>query len=96
MLQVKNGVILGETPLNDKHCHEYIETIAEITELEARECAESVAPSITAIINLSLCKGFLTGKNANGPPIYKKRKKNDLVENCHPVSSSSYLYAQEC
>jgi len=36
MLQVKNGVTLGETYLNDKCCHEF-EAIAEIMELEERK-----------------------------------------------------------
>ena len=37
MLQVKNGVTLGETYLNDKRCREFFEAIAEIMELEARD-----------------------------------------------------------
>jgi hypothetical protein len=52
-----------------------------------KECAESLAPSITAIVNFSLREGLqLTDwKKANVPPIYKKGKKG-LVEHYRPVS----------
>ena len=52
-----------------------------------KECAESLAPSVTAIVNFGLRTGLqLTEwKKANVPPIHKKGKK-DLVENYRPVS----------
>lgn len=37
MLQVKNGVTLDETYLNDKWCHEFIEAIAKIIELDEKQ-----------------------------------------------------------
>ena len=42
-----------------------------------KECVDSLAPSITAIINFSLNKGFQLSdwKKANLPPIFKKREK---------------------
>ena len=52
-----------------------------------KECAESLAPSVTAVVNFGLRTGLqLTeGKKKNVPPIHKKGKK-DLVENYRPVS----------
>ena len=52
-----------------------------------KECADSLAPSITAIINFSLNKGFHLSdwKKANIPPIFKKGKR-EWVENYRPVS----------
>ena len=52
-----------------------------------KECADSLAPSITAIINFSLNKGFQLSdwKKANIPPIFKKGKR-ECVENYRPVS----------
>ena len=52
-----------------------------------KECAESLAPSVTAVVNFGLRTGLqLTEwKKANVPPIHKKGKK-DLVENYRPVS----------
>lgn len=58
-----------------------------------KECAYSLAPSITAIINFSLNKGFqLSGwKKANVPPIFEKGKR-EFVENCRPVSLLPVIY----
>ena len=52
-----------------------------------KECADSLAPSITVIINFSLNKGFQLSdwKKANIPPIFKKGKR-ECVENYRPVS----------
>ena len=52
-----------------------------------KECAESLAPSITAVINFSLREGVqLTNwKKANVSPIFKKGNSN-LAENYRPVS----------
>ena len=52
-----------------------------------KERAESLAPSVTAIVNFGSRTGLqLTEwKKANVPPIHKKGKK-DLVENYRPVS----------
>ena len=52
-----------------------------------KEFAESLAPSVTAVVNFGLRTGLqLTEwKKANVPPIHKKGKK-DLVENYRPVS----------
>ncbi|PFX20621.1 putative RNA-directed DNA polymerase from transposon X-element, partial [Stylophora pistillata] len=52
-----------------------------------KECAESLAPSITAIMNFGLNNGIQLSdwKKANVPPIFKKGKK-ELVENYRPVS----------
>ena len=52
-----------------------------------KECAESLAPSVTAVVNFGLRTGLqLTEwKKANVPPIDKKGKK-DLFENYRPVS----------
>lgn len=58
-----------------------------------KECAYSLAPSITAIINFSLNKGFqLSGwKKANVPPIFEKGKR-EFVENYGPVSLLPVIY----
>ena len=55
--------------------------------LVLKECAEVLAPSITAVINFSLREGVqLTNwKNANVSPIFKKGNSN-LTENYRPVS----------
>ena len=52
-----------------------------------KECAESLAPSVTAVVNFGLRTGLqlIEWKKANVPPIHKKGKK-DLVENYRPVS----------
>ena len=52
-----------------------------------KECADSLAPSITAIIHFSLNKGFQLSdwKKANIPPIFQKGKR-EWVENYGPVS----------
>ena len=52
-----------------------------------KECADSLAPSIMAIINFSLNKGFQLSdwKKASIPPIFK-RGKRECVENYRPVS----------
>ena len=52
-----------------------------------KECAESLAPSVTTVVNFGLRTGLqLTEwKKKNVPPIHKKGKK-DLVENYRPVS----------
>lgn len=57
-----------------------------------KECAESLAPSVTAVVNFGLRTGLqLTEwKKANVPPIHKKGKK-DLVENYRPVSLLSVI-----
>ena len=58
-----------------------------------KECAESLAPSVTAIVNFGLRTGLqLTEwKKANVAPIHKKGK-NDLVENYRPVSLLPVLF----
>jgi len=52
-----------------------------------KECAKSLALSITAIMNFSLSHGFQLSdwKRANVPPAFNQGKK-DLVDNYHPVS----------
>ena len=37
ILQVKNGVTLGETHLNDKRCREFTEAIAEVMKRDQKE-----------------------------------------------------------
>ena len=55
--------------------------------LVLKECAEVLAPSITAVINFSLREGVqLTNwKKANVLPIFKKGNSN-LTENYRPIS----------
>ena len=63
-----------------------------------KECAEALAPSITAIINFSLSHGFQLSdwKRGNVSPIFKKGKK-DIVDNYHPVSLLPVISkVQEC
>ena len=57
-----------------------------------KECADSLAPSITAIINHGLRNGLhLTQwKCANIPPVYKKGKREEVV-NFRPVSLLSVV-----
>ncbi|KAK2564106.1 Zinc finger protein 862 [Acropora cervicornis] len=50
MLQVKNGITLGETYLNDKRCREFIEAIAEIMELEARDAMNNSQPRFFSLM----------------------------------------------
>ena len=52
----------------------------------------TLAPSITAITNFSLIKGFQLAdwKKANVPPIFKKGKR-EFVENYRPVSLLSVI-----
>ena len=59
---------------------------------------QSLAPSITAIINFSLSHGFQLSdwKRGNVSPIFKKGKK-DTVDNYHPVSLLPVISkVQEC
>lgn len=44
ILQVKNGVSLGETYLNDKRCREFIEAIAEVMKRDQKEAMNSAQP----------------------------------------------------
>ena len=63
-----------------------------------KECAESLAPSITAIVNFSLSHGFQLSdwKRGNVSPIFKKGKK-DIVDNYCPVSLLPVISkVQEC
>lgn len=50
MLQVKNGITLGETYLNDKRCREFIEAIAEIMELEGRDAINHFQPPFFSLM----------------------------------------------
>ena len=50
MLQVKNGITLAETYLNDKHCREFIEAIAEIVELEERDAMNNSQPRFSSLM----------------------------------------------
>lgn len=43
-LQVKNGVTLAETYLNDKCCREFIETISEVMEHVTRDMMNNAHP----------------------------------------------------
>ena len=60
----------------------------ELPTIVLRECAESLAPSITAIINFSLSHGFQLSdwKRANVPPIFIKGKKDLVDVKRRPVS----------
>ena len=63
-----------------------------------KECAGSLAPSITAIINFSLSHGFQLSdwKRGNVSPIFKKGKK-DIGDNYRPVSLLPVISkVQEC
>ena len=44
ILQVKNGVTLGETYLNDKQCREFIEAIAEVMKQNQKEAMNNAQP----------------------------------------------------
>lgn len=50
MLQVKNGVTLGETYLNDKRCREFIQAIADIMELEVRDEMNNSQPRFFSLM----------------------------------------------
>lgn len=44
ILQVKNGVTLGETYLNDKRCREFIEAITEVMKRDQKETMKTAQP----------------------------------------------------
>ena len=64
-----------------------VDYLTKLPTIVLKECAESLAPSVTAVVNFGLRTGLqLTEwKKKNVPPIHKKGKK-DLVENYRPVS----------
>ena len=50
ILQVKNGVTLGETYLNDKRCREFTEAIAEVMKRDQKETMNNAQPRFFTIM----------------------------------------------